>query len=417
MDMSYCNGATVRACRNITGYPLAMRISRSDRRRVERVLAGILDKLKGPLRGKYYPLHMLSLDQIKQLNERNINVGKPGSDTALSISGCNRDWPDGRGEFISDSLQFVALVNHSDHLIAIACEHGNGNGDVVAVFDQWSVAVMLIEGLLNSTPFPFGSNNHPHRLGLKEGDNEGSSVDANTCASTGHTHGQIVMEGESEGGANMQTNEGVNTHASAGVMCGFQCSDRLGYIACSPEDLGTGLHTSITVNIPHLGAVQDTLDTICGTLGLCAVSVQPEEYSLSEVYNQNNRESENMRERGSYQGSVDKYQKVNDALQFQTGESNNSAMNAVTDTSDIRSWYSRPAPVTVYEIRNKRCMGRSEVQLTQDAIHGVAVLLKIEKHVEKGLSVDDYLSKHPLLLPPALPTSRSYSSIHDMLQM
>ena len=345
----------MRACRNISGYPLAMRISRSDRRQVEKLLAGILDKLKGPLRGKYYPLNTLSLDQVKQLNDRNIDVGRPGSETALSIAGCNRDWPDGRGVFISDSLQFVALINHSDHLIAIACEHGSGSGDVIAVFDHWSVAMMLIDGLLNSTPF--GSNN-PHGEVMKEGDNEDSSVDAiaHAHASTAHPQRDVVREEgtESDGNENVH----VSTGTCAGVMGAFQCTDRLGYIACSPEDLGTCLHASITVNIPRLGAVQDSLDSICDRLGLRAVGVQPEERSSSEVYNLS--DMENMRNRRSYQEGVDENQNVNDVLYFQTGENNNSTRNAVSDISDMRCWYSRRATATAYEIKNKRCMGRSE---------------------------------------------------------
>ena len=372
----------MQAYRNISGYPLAMRISRSDRRQVERLLAGILEKLKGPLKGKYYPLNALNSDQVKVLGERNIDVSRPGSHTALSIAGCNRDWPDGRGVYISDSLQFVALVNHSDHLIAVACEHGSG--DVIAVFEHWSVAMMLIEGLLNSTPLGF--NNHTHRQGVQEGDNAGD--------------------------VNSLSNAGV----SACVMGAFQRSDRLGYIACSPEHLGSSLHTSMTVMIPHLGAVQDSLDTICMSLGIRATSVQPTQCSSSDIFNLNVNNTENMGE-GRSKERVDEYQKVNGVLHFQTVESNSNTRNGVTDTSAMRCWYTPPALSTVYEIRNKRCMGRSEVQLTQDVIHGVAVLLKIEKHVEKGFSVDDFLSKHPLLLSPILPTSRSYFSIHDMLQM
>ena len=62
----------------------------------------------------------------------------------------------------------------------------------------------------------------------------------------------------------------------------FQYSDRLGYIACSPQNLGTGLYSSITIELPELGLQEDSLKVVCENIGLRAVNMSSVLYACAQ---------------------------------------------------------------------------------------------------------------------------------------
>ena len=74
--------------------------------------------LKGDLAGTYYPLSNLSEDEARQLRIDHILFEEP--DRFLSAAGGNRDWPEGRGVYISDDRKFIVWVNEEDHMKIIS---------------------------------------------------------------------------------------------------------------------------------------------------------------------------------------------------------------------------------------------------------------------------------------------------------
>ena len=95
-DPKYVLSSRVRTGRCIRGLTLPPVCSRAERREVERVVTDALANLKGPLKGKYYPLSKMSDAQQDQLIEDHFLFDKPVSPLLLA-SGMARDWPDARG--------------------------------------------------------------------------------------------------------------------------------------------------------------------------------------------------------------------------------------------------------------------------------------------------------------------------------
>ena len=56
-------------------------------RKLEFLLRSVLERLSGPLKGKYYKLSELNSRQIGLLNDRNIQIEKPGESSGLALSG------------------------------------------------------------------------------------------------------------------------------------------------------------------------------------------------------------------------------------------------------------------------------------------------------------------------------------------
>jgi hypothetical protein len=83
--MSYVMAARMQVSRNIRGFPLASMITRADRRGLERILRGVLERLSGLHKGNYYSLEDLTVTQIAQLDARQINIDPP-----KNCSACNR---------------------------------------------------------------------------------------------------------------------------------------------------------------------------------------------------------------------------------------------------------------------------------------------------------------------------------------
>lgn len=109
----------------------------------------------------------------------------------------------------------------------------------------------------------------------------------------------------------------------------FMWNEHLGYILTCPSNLGTGLRAGVHINIPHL-------------------SKHPR---FGEVL-----EKMRLQKRGT--GGVD-----------------------------------TAAQGSVYDISNIDRLGKSEVELVQAAVDGVNLIIKMEKALEKGKSIDRLIPK------------------------
>jgi len=73
------------------------------------------------------------------------------ADKYLKSCGMNKDWPNGRGIFISNDKTFMVWVNEEDHLRFISMEKG---AEFVQVFERLCRAVNLIEEQLKFAKTP-----------------------------------------------------------------------------------------------------------------------------------------------------------------------------------------------------------------------------------------------------------------------
>lgn len=341
--------ARVKASRNIRGYPLAPMITRADRRKLERLLKNTLERLNGPLKGNYYSLDKLTVKQIAELDAKQIYIDPPEN----CCSRCNRDWPDGRGIFISDTLNFIVLTNHLDHLQIISCDDG---GDMINAFEQWAVGMMLIEGVLNCTSFtstPAYSKERKNKGEIGEEEKEVESV------------------------------------------CDFQYNDRIGYIACSPQNLGTGMYSSLTVKLPHLLSIlqEESLKKICKNMGLHAVRMEPAlslermlvtepqeeslgfelsklKFDILETKESDEGRQDNRGIRSPHKEWIEEDREEEEEEEREKSKRDKPEEPRVGDNS-------RLSGAAVYEIRNRDCMGQSEVQLTQKVMKSKKCMLGI----------------------------------------
>lgn len=110
----------------------------------------------------------------------------------------------------------------------------------------------------------------------------------------------------------------------------FMWNEHLGFVLTCPSNLGTGLRAGVHLKIPNLGKDEKKLDTILDKLRL--------------------------QKRGT--GGV--------------------------DTASVGG---------TYDISNADRLGFSEVELVQAMVDGVGLLIKMEKKLEEGESIDDLMPK------------------------
>ncbi len=96
LDPKYVLSSRVRTGRSIKGICLPPVCTRSERRKVEKVVVDALAGLDGEFKGKYYPLSNMTDAEQEQLIEDHFLFDKPVS-PLLTSAGMARDWPDARG--------------------------------------------------------------------------------------------------------------------------------------------------------------------------------------------------------------------------------------------------------------------------------------------------------------------------------
>merc|ERR1712198_480641 len=156
MDPKYVLSSRVRTGRSIRGICLPPFRTRAERRKVESVSLAALDKLDGPLKGKYYPLSGMTEEQQDKLIEDHFLFDKPVSPLLLA-SGMARDWPDARGIWHNDKKNFLVWVNEEDHTRVISMQKG---GNMKEVFDRFCDGLQKVEKLIQDRGWEFMWSEH-----------------------------------------------------------------------------------------------------------------------------------------------------------------------------------------------------------------------------------------------------------------
>lgn len=156
LDADLVLSSRVRTGRSIRPIPLPPHCTREQRREVEKTLVTALASLKGPLKGKYYPLNGMTDEQQEKLIADHILFDKPVS-PLLTSSGMARDWPDGRGIWHNDNTNFIVWVNEEDHARVISMEKG---GNMKAVFDRFCDGLKKVEASVQKQGYDFMHNEH-----------------------------------------------------------------------------------------------------------------------------------------------------------------------------------------------------------------------------------------------------------------
>merc|ERR1712142_261955 len=155
-DENYVISSRVRTGRSIKGIALPPHCTRAERRKVESVAVGALDRLDGEFAGKYYPLAKMTDEEQNQLIEDHFLFDKPVSPLLLA-SRMARDWPDARGIWHNDERNFLVWVNEEDHMRIISMEEG---GNMMRVFERWCEGLRMFEETIRRDGHEFMWNEH-----------------------------------------------------------------------------------------------------------------------------------------------------------------------------------------------------------------------------------------------------------------
>merc|ERR1712038_1337890 len=156
LDPKYVLSSRVRTGRSIRGICLPPFCSRGERRKIETILNGALDKLDGDLKGKYYSLETMTEAEQEKLIDDHFLFDKPVS-PLLICGGMARDWPQARGIWHNDNKNFLVWVNEEDHARVISMEKG---GKMKTVFKRFCDGLNKVESLIKKDGFDFMHNNH-----------------------------------------------------------------------------------------------------------------------------------------------------------------------------------------------------------------------------------------------------------------
>jgi len=155
-DPEYVFSVRVRTGRSIRGYALPPWCSRAERRKVEQISIGALDRFDGDLKGKYYPLYEMTDAAQEQLIADHFLFDKPVS-TLLTCAGMARDWPDARGIWHNDNKDFLVWINEEDHLRVISMQK---DGDMQACWKRWTQGLQQFESYIKEAGAEYMHNDH-----------------------------------------------------------------------------------------------------------------------------------------------------------------------------------------------------------------------------------------------------------------
>jgi len=151
MDSSYVLSTRIRTGRTISGFPLPPSISANQRKELEGIVVGALEKLDGELKGDYFPLagsttyakkpNGIDKEMEESLIKQNFLFQEPDEPMLLSWR-MERDWPHARGIYHNENKSALVWVNEEDHLRIISMEKGN---NARAVFDRFANLVKAVE--------------------------------------------------------------------------------------------------------------------------------------------------------------------------------------------------------------------------------------------------------------------------------
>jgi len=155
-DEAYVRSSRVRTGRSIRGLAMPTYCTRAERREVERILKEACGKLTGTLAGEYESLMTMTDERQEELIDRHLLYDKPVSPLLIS-SGMARDWPDGRGCFLSKDNNLIVWVNEEDHARIVSMQKG---GDIEAVWKRFCGACNGIEAAMKEMGYEYMFSDH-----------------------------------------------------------------------------------------------------------------------------------------------------------------------------------------------------------------------------------------------------------------
>jgi len=156
LDEAFVRSSRIRTGRSIRGLGLPTHCTRAERREVERILSTACGKLTGDLKGSYQSLKNMTDEAIDALIDEHLLYDKPVSPLLIS-AGMARDWPDGRGVYLSEDKNLVVWVNEEDHARIISMQKG---GSMSAVWSRFCRAINDIEKIMKADGYEYMYSEH-----------------------------------------------------------------------------------------------------------------------------------------------------------------------------------------------------------------------------------------------------------------
>lgn len=133
----YIKSTRIRVARNLSKIAFPPHMRKAQRLYVEAKAMDAMSNLKGDLKGDYTSFSQLSAASYRTLVDQNIAFSK--GDRFQDAAGINKDFPLGRGVFLSQDKKFRTWVNEEDHLRIISLSY---DSDLQGVFER------LVRGLV-----------------------------------------------------------------------------------------------------------------------------------------------------------------------------------------------------------------------------------------------------------------------------
>ena len=289
----------MRLARNLDGFAFAPSILRKDRRRIERLFRTIVQEDFQPLQGgAYLPIHSMTNEQHEDYVTRRMCFLDP--DEFKLAAGLGYDWPDGRGIYCCSHWDPHRIRRHYDNSVSSSQQQQPPSTDI----EQWEESPPNISFWCNY-------DDHFWIISVHKG---GDVQSVFTCLSDAVRQLELSLL------------ERGHT---------FCVDPKLGFLTCSPANVGTALRASMSVKLVRLGREHPKL--------------------FAEILHRLHLEA-----KSDYAETDQRY----------TG---------------------------IFDIANAERLGRTEVQWINIMIQGISKLIELEKKLEGGETVTlqdvDYVVK------------------------
>ncbi|WP_320040186.1 phosphagen kinase [uncultured Desulfobacter sp.] len=144
---TFIRSSRIRVARNLCRFPFSCNMTKAQRLALEKTVKQALNNLPERLSGTYTSFSDLNEKQFNSLLKK--GQAFPKGDRFMDAAGMNRDYPLGRGIFISRDKVVRVWVNEEDHLRIIA---QRPNGDLAYVFNR---LIQMIRALDETLDFAF----------------------------------------------------------------------------------------------------------------------------------------------------------------------------------------------------------------------------------------------------------------------
>jgi protein-arginine kinase len=154
----------IRVGRNLKNFAFPPAISKENRLELESLMIKNFKTFSNELKGQYHSISSMNKQLINELIESHL-LFKQG-DRFLDAAGCNRDWPEARGIYLSEDKKFIVWVNEEDSLRIISIDKGF---NLAQIFNRLIKGIKILDrnldfarddnlGFLSSCPTNLGTS-------------------------------------------------------------------------------------------------------------------------------------------------------------------------------------------------------------------------------------------------------------------